>query len=399
MEPLRSLMDKMGRHFRPGGKLEKLYPLFEATDAFLFTPGTRTARAPFVRDAVDLKRVMALVVVALVPATLFGVFNIGYQAQTALGLAHHWLDAATRGLQIFLPILLVSYLVGGFWEVLFACVRKHEVNEGLLVTGILYALTLPPTIPLWQAALGISFGVVFAKEIFGGTGFNFVNPALAGRAFLFFSYPGQMSGDAAWVAVDGVAHATPLAVMRTAAAGASATDHLAAAGYNWSNMFLGLIPGSIGETSKLACLLGLVFLLIVGVASWRIIVGCFAGMAFMSALIMCWAGPSAPAYFTLPPHWHMVMGGFAFGAIFMATDPVSAAATNLGRWIYGLMIGALVVVVRVFNPAYAEATMLVILLMNVLAPLIDYCVVEAHVAWRTKRLAAVKAGQRRDGAT
>ena len=257
-----------------------------------------------------------------------------------------------------------------------------KINEGFLVTGILYALILPPTIPLWQVAVGISFGVVIGKEIFGGTGMNVLNPALTGRAFLFFAYPAQLSGDAVWAAVDGFTKATPLAVVAAAPKGASAIGALTDAGYTFKEMLFGFIPGSIGETSALACLLGLVFLLITGVASWRIVAGCALGLTGMSFVFSAFQGVDRVAFFSLPAYWHMVMGGFAFGAIFMATDPVSSSATNPGRWIYGILIGVLVVLIRIVNPAYPEGVMLAILFMNVFAPLIDHFVVEQNIKRR-----------------
>jgi Na+-transporting NADH:ubiquinone oxidoreductase subunit B len=287
-----------------------------------------------------------------------------------------------------LPIILVSYAAGGFWEGLFSVIRKHEINEGFLVTGILYALILPPTIPLWQVAIGISFGVVIGKEIFGGTGMNVLNPALTARAFVFFAYPAQMSGDAVWAAVDGFSRATPLAVVAMAQKGSSAVAVLAQAGYTFKDVFLGFIPGSIGETSTLACLLGLAFLLITGIASWRIVAGCALGLTAMSLVFFGLRGENSLAFFSLPPYWHMIMGGFAFGSIFMATDPVSASATDKGKWIYGILIGILVILIRMVNPAYPEGVMLAILFMNVFAPLIDHFVVQQNVK---RRLARAKA--------
>ena len=390
MKALREFCDGLEKHFEKGKPLEKLYPLYEAVDGFLFTPGKRAAKAPFIHDSVDLKRVMVLVMLAVLPATIFGIFNVGHQAQLASGAAPRLMDALLRGTMAVLPVILVSYVVGGFWEVLFACVRKHEINEGFFVTGILFALTLPPHIPLWQVAVGISFGVVVGKEIFGGTGMNIVNPALAARAFLFFAYPAQMSGDTIWVAVDGVSKATPLAVLAAAPAGTSATAALTQAGYTWMQLFTGFIPGSIGETSKLACLIGLALLLITGVASWRIIAGCVAGLLTMSLVVLFFKGPHSSIQASLPPHWHLVLGGFAFGAIFMATDPVSAAATRLGRWIYGFLIGAFVVLIRVFNPAYPEAVMLSILVMNIFSPLVDHYIVEQHIHRRRPRAEQAK---------
>ena len=376
------------KFFAKGKPLEKLYPLFDALDTFLLTPGKTTKKAPHVRDAVDIKRVMIFVVVALIPCIFMGIYNAGYQIQIAKGLEVSLWGAMALGAWKVLPIIIVTYAVGGFWEALFAILRKHEINEGFLVTGILFALTLPPTIPLWQVAVGISFGVVIGKEIFGGTGYNVLNPALTARAFVFFAYPAQMSGDSVWVAVDGFSQATPLAVVAAADRGASAVAALEFAGYSFKDVFLGFIPGSIGESSTLACLIGLAFLLITRVASWRVILGCIVGVTTMSLTFSFFQGPESMAFFSLPAHWHMVLGGFAFGAIFMATDPVSSAATNTGRWIYGILIGMLVVLIRMVNPAYPEGVMLAILFMNVFAPTIDHFVVESNVK---KRLARVKA--------
>lgn len=373
------------KFFAKGKPLEKLYPLFDAGDTFLLTPGKTTKGAPHVRDAADLKRVMIFVVIALIPCICMGIYNTGYQMLLAQGEEITLMGAVIAGLIKVLPIIIVTYAAGGFWEVLFAIIRKHEVNEGFLVTGILYALILPPTIPLWQVAVGISFGVVIGKEIFGGTGFNVLNPALTARAFVFFAYPVQLSGDKVWVAVDGFTQATPLGVLASAPRGASAVNVLQEAGFTFSNMFMGFIPGSIGETSALACLLGLAFLLITGVASWRVIAGCAIGMAAMGGLFNLLQGPEKLAFFSLPIHWQMVMGGFAFGAIFMATDPVSSAATNPGRWIYGILIGILVVLIRIVNPAYPEGVMLAILFMNVFAPTIDHFVVEGNIKKRLAR--------------
>lgn len=378
-------LHKVGKYFEKGQPLEKAYPLFEAIDTFLMTPGQKTKAAPHVRDTIDIKRVMIFVVIGVTPALLMGIYNVGYQMQLAQGLTPDPVMALLKGALRVLPIIIVTYAAGGLWEGVFATIRKHEINEGFLVTGILYALTLPPTIPLWQVAVGISFGVVVGKEIFGGTGMNVLNPALTGRAFLFFAYPAQISGDAVWVAVDGVTKATPLAVVAAAERGASPVAALQDAGYSGLDMFLGFIPGSIGETSTLACLLGLIFLIVTGVASWRIIAGCATGMIVMAAVFNFIAGPESMSFFHLSPVWHMIMGGFAFGAIFMATDPVSSSATELGRWIYGILIGVLVVLIRMVNPAYPEGVMLAILFMNLFAPLIDHFVVQQNVKRRLAR--------------
>ena len=382
MKLIEEQLKKVGALFEKGKPLEKFYPLFDALDTFLLTPGKTAAKAPFVRDAVDMKRVMIFVVLALIPATLMGIYNAGYQIEIAGGLTHSFWGAVEAGAWKVIPIILVSYAAGGFWEVLFAVTRKHEINEGFLVTGILFALTLPPLIPLWQVAVGISFGVVFGKEIFGGTGMNVFNPALVARAFVFFAYPAQISGSTVWVAVDGYTRATPLAVAAAAPKGASVVQALGDAGYNLQNMFFGFIPGSIGETSALACLIGLAFLLITGVASWRVTLACVLGLLTMSSVFYFLRGPDRLAFFALPPYWHLVMGGFAFGSVFMATDPVSSAATDAGRWIYGFLIGVLTVLIRVVNPAYPEGVMLSILFMNAFAPLIDYFVVENHIKRR-----------------
>ena len=378
------------KYFAKGKPLEKFYPLFDAHDTFLLTPGTVTKSAPHARDSIDIKRVMIFVVIALIPCIGMGIFNVGHQAQLASGAEPSFWSAVLFGLKKVLPIIIVTYAAGGLWEVLFAVVRKHEINEGFLVTGILYALTLPPTIPLWQVAVGITFGVIIGKEIFGGTGYNVLNPALTARAFVFFAYPAQMSGDAVWAAVDGFSRATPLAVVAVAERGSSAVAALQSAGYSFQDVFLGFIPGSIGETSTLACLIGLAFLLITRVASWRIVTGCVLGMIGMSVLFSFFQGPSALAYFSLPPQWHLIMGGFAFGTVFMATDPVSSASTNLGRWFYGILIGFLVVLIRMVNPAYPEGVMLAILFMNVFAPTIDHFVVSANIKRRLARAKAKK---------
>ncbi|MCK5013913.1 MAG: NADH:ubiquinone reductase (Na(+)-transporting) subunit B [Candidatus Omnitrophica bacterium] len=376
---------KIRRLFEKGKPLERLYPLHEAMDAFLLTLGTKAKKAPYARDSIDIKRVMIFVCVALMPCIFMGFYNTGYQIQMAQGEAYSFSGCLWLGLLKVLPIILVAYMAGGFWEVLFAVVRKHEINEGFLVTGILYALILPPTIPLWQVAVGISFGVVIAKEIFGGTGMNVLNPALTARAFVFFAYPAQMSGDAVWAAVDGFTRATPLAVVATAQKGTSAVAALTEAGYAFKDVFLGFIPGSIGETSTLACLIGLIFLLVTRVASWRIVAGCALGLTAMSSVFLVFKGENAIAFFSLPVYWHLALGGFAFGSIFMATDPVSSSATEQGRWIYGFLIGVLVILIRVVNPAYPEGVMLAILFMNVFAPLIDHFVVRKNIKRRLAR--------------
>ena len=382
--------NKIEKLFEKGKPLEKFYPLYEALDTFLLTPGKVTKKAPHARDYVDLKRVMIFVVIALIPCIFMGIYNVGYQIQMAKGLPTAIGTCMLLGAMKVIPIILVTYMAGGFWEALFAILRKHEINEGFLVTGILYALTLPPTIPLWQVAVGISFGVVFGKEIFGGTGMNVFNPALVARAFLFFAYPAQISGSNVWVAVDGYTQATPLAIAAATAKGASVVESLGKAGFNFHNMFVGTIPGSIGETSAVACLIGLAFLLITRVASWRSVAGSVLGLFAMSGIFYLTQGPDKLAFFALPPHWHLVMGGFAFGAVFMVTDPVSSSATETGRWIYGFFIGVLTVLIRVVNPAYPEGMMLAILFMNMFAPLIDFFVVQANMKKRMARVKVLK---------
>ena len=387
MKLLQTQLKKLEPLFEKGKPLAKLYPLYEALDTFLFTPGKTAPNAPFVRDAVDMKRVMMFVVIALLPCVAMGIYNTGYQILLAKGESLDFWRCVGLGAQKVLPIILVSYAAGGFWEVLFAIVRRHEINEGFLVTGLLFPLTLSPTMPLWQVAVGISFGVVFGKEIFGGTGYNIFNPALVARAFVFFAYPAQISGSNVWVALDGFTRATPLAVTAATQKGASVIDALSQAGYTFKDMFLGFIPGSIGETSALACILGLLFLLTTGVASWRVVTGCVLGLLAMTSVFYLTRGPEKLAFFALPPHWHLVMGGFAFGAVYMATDPVSSCATETGKWIYGFLIGVLTALIRVINPAYPEGVMLAILFMNAFAPLIDHFVMEAHIKKRNKEFA------------
>jgi len=402
---LRAFLDKQAKHFEPGGKLEKLHALWEAQDTILYSPGKVTAGPSHVRDGLDLKRMMMAVVIALIPAIAMALYNTGYQAHLAISRGAEplarWQTSVmeTMGLSFdpgniwacvvhgslyFFPVLIVTFAVGGFWEVLFSSVRKHEVNEGFFVTGFLFPLILPATIPLWQVALGISFGVVLGKEIFGGTGMNFLNPALLSRAFLFFAYPIEISGDAVWIAAktsaDGVSGATWLAV------GAEQGQEALAQGVRFMDAFWGLIPGSMGETSALACLIGAVILILTGVGSWRIMAGVAIGTVVMAAGLNAIGSDTNP-FFATPFWWHFVLGGWAFGTVFMATDPVSAAQTDKGRWIYGLCIGVLVVLVRVVNPAYPEGMMLAILLMNVMAPLIDHYVIAANVKRRRARYA------------
>ncbi len=399
---LRRSLDRMRPLFASGGRFERFHVLYEVVDTLLYTPADVTRTAPHVRDGIDLKRVMIYVVLATMPALLVGVWNTGYQANQAmadLGLTatHGWRGALLTGLGIgydpasvwacvwhgllyFVPIYVVTLLVGGLWEVLFAAVRKHEVNEGFFVTSMLYALILPATTPLWQVALGISFGVVIAKEVFGGTGKNFLNPALAGRAFLFFAYPAQMSGDAVWTPVDGFSGATALAL-----GAQGGMEAITGAGITWLQAFLGQIQGAIGSTSALACLLGAIFLIYTGVASWRIMAGVCIGM-IVTVLLLNAIGSNTNPMFAMPWYWHVVLGGFAFGTVFMATDPVTAAMTDTGRWIFGALIGVMTALIRVVNPAYPEGIMLAILFANLFAPLIDWGVMKANIRRRRRRL-------------
>jgi Na+-transporting NADH:ubiquinone oxidoreductase subunit B len=403
MRSLRRFLDRQARHFEKGGKLEKLHPLFEAADTFVFSPGKVTRGLTHVRDAIDLKRVMIVVVVALLPAVFMAMYNTGLQAHRAIGAGAaplaNWQTAAMEALGLpfdptslwacvvhgalyYLPILVVTLAAGGAAEALFAAVRGHEINEGFLVTWMLFPLILPPTIPLWQVALGILFGVVIGKEIFGGTGMNVLNPALTARAFCFFAYPAQISGDAVWIAArtspDGVSGATWLA--RAATGGVEVLEQ----GLAWKDAFLGLVPGSIGETSALACLIGALVLVLTGIGSWRIMLALVAG-SWATTLLLNAAGSETNLLLNVPFHWQVVLGGWAFGAVFMATDPVSAAHTNTGRLIYGFGIGVMAILVRVLNPAYPEGMMLAILFMNVFASTIDHFVVEAGVRRRRAR--------------
>ena len=387
MSVVDKLIHKVEPHFEEGGKLHRLYYAFDMLKSMNFSLPTRTEGGVHIRDGIDVRRMMATVIMALIPALLYGIYNIGYQTLLDPGTTSGVVpigQAFWIGLLTMLPILAVTYVVGGVWEMLFAIVRKHEVSEGFLVTGLLVPLIVPPTIPLWQLAIAVSFGVVIGKEIFGGTGMNIFNPALVIRAFLFFAYPVQISGDLVWVA-DARTAATPLAVI---AEGALQTGdvltELTAAGFTWWNMFIGSIPGSIGETSALAILLGGLLLVITGVGSWRIMLSMLVGGGAMAVLLNLVA-PSPASFAALPAHYHLVMGGFAFGLVYMAPDPVSAAATNTGKWIYGAIVGALSILVRTVNPAYPEGVMLAILFMNMFAPLIDHYVVKANIRRRLER--------------
>jgi len=400
MKRLRKMLDNVEPLFIKGGRFERFHAMFEMVDTLFYSPPDVTRGSPHVRDAIDLKRVMIIVVFAATPCALVGMWNTGFQANTAmlamgiesipgwreailgvLAAGHDpgsLYDNSLLGLLYFLPIYAVTMAAGGFWEVLFSSVPTPDINEGFFVTSLLYALILPATIPLWQVAIGISFGVVIGKEVFGGTGKNVLNPALTGRAFLYFAYPAQISGDAVWTAIDGFSGATALGI--SALEGISG---VVATGLTWSQAFIGQMQGSLGETSAAACLIGAIMLVYSGIASWRIMVGVFAGL-IIPVLLVGFIDSSNPMM-DMPWHWHIVIGGFAFGAVFMATDPVSACQTDTGRWIYGLLIGFMTFVIRVINPAFPEGIMLAILFGNVFAPLIDYFVVHANTQRRVRR--------------
>lgn len=453
MRWLRQLLDSKAPLFEEGGKLEKFYPLYEAADTFFYTPGETTKGASHVRDALDLKRMMTMVVVALIPCVFMACYNTGFQANQGYELALNkianvapvinavvlqeddadseeaeattdvleakvpekgsdtklnelnqslgWRGAIVgtpnstslisnllHGATYFLPVYIVCMTIGGICEVIFAMVRGHEVNEGFLVTGLLFPLTLPPSIPLWQVAVGIAFGVVIGKEVFGGTGRNFLNPALTARAFLYFAYPAQISGDKVWNAlgsVDGISGATilgDLAALPNKAAGQTLLDS-----FDFAGNFFGFTGGSMGETSTLCCLIGAIVLIATGIGSWRIMVSVLAGGLLTAVLLNAVSGDENAAMFAMSPLQHLVVGGFAFGLVFMATDPVSAAMTDKGKYFYGALIGVLAILIRVINPAYPEGIMLAILFGNVFAPLIDYFVVQQNIKRRTDRWA------------
>ncbi len=397
MQFLKNILRSQEKYFVKGGKFERLYPLYEAGESFAFTPGTVTKSGSHVRDMMDLKRMMMTVVVALIPAVIMALYNTGYQVNLGMAAAGqaesaHWqgqflqwlglnhdstsiISNMVLGALYFFPVYLVTIAVGGIWEAAFAIVRKHEINEGFLVTSLLFPLILPPDIPYWQVALGISFGVVIGKEVFGGVGMNILNPALTARAFLFFAYPAEISGDKVWIAVDGLSQATPLAQY---------ADTSMAMTFSWWDSFIGLIPGSMGETSALACLIGAVILIISRVGSWKIMLGVLLGMVVFSLGLNTLDSATNPM-FGVTPHWHLVTGGFAFGAVYMATDPVSASMTEQGKYLYGFLIGALCVLVRVINPAFPEGMMLAILFMNVFAPIIDRYYINQNIKRRLAR--------------
>jgi len=398
---IRDMLDKIEPHFEKGGRLENYYALYEMVDTIFYTPGEVTTGASHVRDAVDLKRLMITVWLCAFLPMFAGMYYVGLQANIAmdqLGVeslagwrgwiveliagydASNWWDCVIYGAVFYVPIYIVTFVVGGIWEVIFAVKRGHEINEGFFVTSILFSLILPATIPLWQVVLGISFGVVIGKEIFGGTGKNFLNPALTGRAFLFFAYPAEISGDFVWTAVDGFSGATTLGV-----AAAGGMEAVAESGMTWMTAFIGNMQGSVGETSALAIFIAGLFLLVTKAASWRIMAGVMIGMIAMSLLFNL-VGSETNPMFAMPWYWHLVVGGFAFGMVFMATDPVSASMTDAGKWYFGALIGVMCVLIRVINPAFPEGMMLAILFANLFAPFIDWTVVRANVKRRLARV-------------
>ncbi|QFT08443.1 NADH:ubiquinone reductase (Na(+)-transporting) subunit B [Vibrio sp. THAF190c] len=410
---LKKWIEGVSPQFEAGGKYEKWYPLYEAAATIFYTPGHVNKGLTHVRDSIDLKRIMIMVWLATFPAMFWGMYNVGHQAVMGLSATYSgaellaviegnwrlawafgtaealtssgWLSQMWLGALYFLPVYATVFVVGGFWEVLFAIVRKHEVNEGFFVSSVLFALILPPTIPLWQAALGITFGIVVAKEIFGGTGRNFLNPALAGRAFLYFAYPANMSGGLVWVAADVYSGATPLSQWYEGG-NSALMNNMTGESISWMDAFIGNIPGSMGEVSSLLIMLSGLALIVMKIASWRIVAGVIVGLVATSSLLNL-IGSETNAMFSMPFYWHFVLGGVAFGTFFMATDPVSAAFTNKGKWAYGILIGVMTIGIRVLNPAYPEGIMLAILFANLFAPLFDFIVREGNIKRRNRRMA------------
>ena len=378
MNFLRKTLDELKKPFEKGQKLEKFAPAINAFDTFLFVPNHTTQKGAHIRDAVDLKRTMVTVIIALLPALIYGIYNTGYQYYAQTGVSFTFLEAFMHGAWKIVPMIIVSYVVGLSIEFGFAVYRGHEVNEGYLVTGLLIPMIMPVDIPLWMVAVSTAFAVLIAKEAFGGTGMNILNPALTARAFAFFAYPTYMSGNKVWVSeasnVDAISGET---ILGTLAAGGEVN-------YSMFEMFQGAIPGYIAETSTLWVAVGALILILTGVGSWRIITGGILGAAVMGLLFNLWGANALMSFSWIN---HLVVGGFAFGIVFMATDPVSGAQTNKGKWIYGILVGIFCIMIRVFNPAYPEGVMLAILLMNVFAPTIDHYVVNGNIKKRKKRWA------------
>jgi len=390
MKWLLDLLLKIKPNFEKGQKLHWLYPVYEATETILFSSDERTSIAPHIRDNIDIKRVMILVVVTLIPCYIFGAINVGYQNAHALGIERSLIDNLLYGAKVIIPIIAVTFITGAFWEVLFAIVRKHEISEGFLVTCALIPLTMPPSIPLWQLSIATTFGIVIGKEIFGGVGMNIFNPALVARAFIFFSYPSKISGDMVWlIGPDGYSGATALAIPASTkgADAVSLLNGVSQFDYSWINLASGWIPGSIGETNKFIILIAAVVLMLMKLVSWRVILGGVSGLLAMSYIGTLIAPYSDNSMLSIPPHYHLVMGGFAFGITYMATEPVTGSHTDTGRLFYGFFIGALTVIIRSINPAYPEGVMLAILLMNAFASLIDYFVVRLNISKRMARYA------------
>ena len=390
MKWLLDLLLKIKPNFEEGQKLHWLYPLYEATETILFSSDERTSSAPHIRDSIDIKRVMILVVLSLIPCYIFGALNIGYQNSLATGTDRVWLENLFFGTKVILPIIIVTFIAGAFWEILFAIVRKHEISEGFLVTCALIPLTMPPTIPLWQLFIATSFGIVIGKEIFGGVGMNIFNPALTARCFIFFSYPSKISGDMVWlVGPDGYSGATALSIPASTKSADAVTllNEVIQFDYSWYNLASGWIPGSIGETNKFIIFIAAIVLMMMKLISWRVILGGISGLLAMSYIGTLIAPFSDNSMLSIPPHYHLVMGSFAFGLTFMATEPVTGSHTDTGRLFYGFFVGALTVIIRSINPAYPEGVMLAILLMNAFASLIDYFVVKANISKRMARYA------------
>ena len=381
---------KIKPNFDEGQKLNWLYPLYEATETILFSTDAKTKSAPHIRDSIDIKRVMILVVVALIPCYVFGAINVGYQNALSFGLERTWIENLIFGAKTIIPIIVVTFVAGAFWEILFAIVRKHEISEGFLVTCALIPLTMPPSIPLWQLFIATSFGIVIGKEIFGGVGMNIFNPALTARCFIFFSYPSKISGDMVWlVGPDGYSGATALSVPAStnSADAVSLLDGITQFDYSWINLASGWIPGSIGETNKFIIFSAAAALMLMKLISWRVILGGISGLFAMSYIGTLIAPFSDNSMLSIPPHYHLVMGSFAFGLTFMATEPVTGSHTDTGRLVYGFFVGVLTVIIRSINPAYPEGVMLAILLMNAFASLIDYFVVKVNISKRMARYA------------
>ena len=385
---LQNILDKSKPHFEKGGKFESLYPVFEATDTILFSTNEVTESGPHIRDSIDTKRIMILVVISLIPLYIFGAANVGYQNAVAFDLERSTWQNFWVGFGKIIPIIAVTFASGAFWELLFAIVRKHPVSEGFLVTCALIPLTMPPGIPLWQIAIATSFGIVIGKEIFGGVGMNIFNPALMARVFIFFTYPTKISGDKVWIAgPDGYSGATALAVPASEQ-GQNAVSLLQNVGqfdFSWWNLFWGWVPGSIGETSKILILLSAFFLMYVKIINFRVVFGSVIGLVATAILTNLFSPLSTNTMFSIPPHFHLVMGSFLFGTIFMATEPVTGCHTNQGRWIYGIIFGSLTVIIRSINPAYPEGVMLSILFVNAFAALIDWFVVQSNIKRRAAR--------------